>query len=193
MFGVKNKPGFTFFELIIVLAIMAVMATFVVPNFKRLWPGYQKKQFTDYMNALMQITWHNAIVTHKLHKINFDIEKRKVWVEQQSGKELTATGETPFSKMNSPYMKTIYEWPMDTFEFKNFFIGKRDEISLTLRGTKGKIWFFVTPDGLAQPVILNILDLKEAPQGGQKGTEFSLVLNPFSVQFKEYDTFQKPE
>jgi hypothetical protein len=174
------------------MAIIAVLATAILPNFKRLWPGYQRKEFVDYMNSLMQVTWHNAIVTNKLHKVIFDLEKRKMWVELQSDKQANALGEIPFLPMKSPYMKTVYQWGAETFEFKNFYIAKRDEISLTLRGKGGKIWFFVTPEGLAQPVILNIYDLKNAPSG-QRGTEFSLVLNPFLVQFKLYDAFQKPE
>lgn len=189
----KNvSRGFTFIELVIVLAIIGVLATAIVPNFKRLWPGYQRKQFVDYMNSLMQVTWHNAIVTNRLHKINFDLEKREISVEIQGDKKPNFIGDAPFLPMNSSYMKTKYQWEPETFEFKNFYIAKRDEISLTLRGKSGKIWFFITPEGLAQPVILNIYDLKNAPPG-QRGTEFSLVLNPFLVQFKAYENFQKPE
>lgn len=191
MFGSK-KPGFTFIELVVVLAIVAVLAVTILPNFKRLWPGYQRREFVDYMNSLMQITWHNAIVTNKLHKVNFDLEKRKIWVEMQSDLKPNAQGDIPFVAIQSPYMKTTYEWQDETFDFKNFYIAKRDEISLTLKNKSGKIWFFITPEGLAQPVILNIIDLKEATQG-QRGTEFSLVLNPFLAQFKLYDTFQRPE
>lgn len=191
MFGHK-KPAFTFIELVIVLAIIGILAVSILPNFKRLWPGYQQKEFVDHMNSLMQITWHNAVITNKLHKINFDLEKRKVWIETQGDKKPNVLGEAPFLPMMSPDIKTTYEWPAETLEFINFYIAKRDEISLTLRGKGGKIWFFVTPEGLAQPVILNIVDLRENTPG-QRGTEFSLVLNPFLAQFKLYDTFQKPE
>ena len=79
----------------------------------------------------------------------------------------------------------------DNFEFKNFYIGKRDEIAMTLRGAqRGKLWFYITPEGLAQPVIINLIDTAEVIE--EKGLAFSLVLNPFLVQFKEYDTFQRP-
>jgi hypothetical protein len=56
------------------------------------------------------------------------------------------------------------------------------------RGTEN-IWFFVAASGLAQPVTINLVDDNDRSAG--RARSIGLVLNPFSAQFKEYDTFQK--
>lgn len=189
MLGSK-RHGFTFLEIIIVVAIMGILVTFIAPNFRNLLPGYSRKQFIAKLNGLMRVAWHDAVVTHKLHKILFDIEKRTVDIQIESGKQ---GDEYKFSSIKTPFLNSLYQWSDDNFEFKNFYIGNRDEITSAFKSTgKGKIWYFITPDGLSQPVTLNIVDIKDSGTSAQ-GVQFSLVLNPFSVQFKEYDVFQKPK
>jgi len=46
------------------------------------------------------------------------------------------------------------------------------------------------PDGLSQDVIINFIDSQDPLPDG-KMRQIGLVLNPFTVQFKEYDSFQK--
>jgi hypothetical protein len=163
-----------------------------MPNLRMRQAGYERKQFIDHINALMQVAWQNSVVTRRLHKIIFDIGARTVTAQMQTDKK-TPTGDIDFVSIGSRYLSSTYKWPENTFEFKNFYVNNRDELQLTLKEKdKGKIWFFIVPDGLAQPVIINILDVKQVPVGTQ-GVEFSLVLNPFSAQFKEYDTYQKPQ
>lgn len=184
----NKRFGFTFLEILIVVAILGILATFIAPNFRNLLPGYSRGQFVAKLNGLMRVAWHNAVVTHKLSKIVFDLEKRTVTVQVESGKK---DGEINFVPLKAPFLSSIYQWPDDNFEFKNFYIANRDEISSALKSSgKGKIWYFITPGGLSQPVILNLIDIRDVSSVPQ-GIQFSLVLNPFSAQFKEYDTFQK--
>lgn len=186
MFGkLVNKKAFTFLELVIVMAIVGILLSIAIPNFMSRRPVYARKQFVDHLNALLQVAWQDTVVTGKLHRITFDISKRAVTAEVQTNKK-TATDEYVFTSMTSRYLNATYQWPENTFEFKNFYVNKRDELNLTLSDKKGKIWFFIVPDGLAQPVIINMVET------AQNGLEFALVLNPFSVQFKEYDTLQRP-
>ena len=52
-----------------------------------------------------------------------------------------------------------------------------------------ELWFFIVPEGLAQDVVINLLDMRDKDRG--KAKQVGLVLNPFAAQFKSYDSFQK--
>lgn len=185
-----NKRGFTFIELILAIAIIAIIAAIAIPNLRTRLPGYQRGQFISHLNALTQVAWQNAVATHNFQRVVFDVSKRTITVEEKVEKKTEV--DSGFKPIISKYLDATFEWPESNFEIKNFFIGKRDEITLTLGQRKGRIWFYISPDGFAQPVIINIIDLKERVIG-KEGREFSLVLNPFTVQFKEYDTFKRPD
>ena len=88
-------------------------------------------------------------------------------------------------------MKTTVAIPA-SFSFKQFFVEGYDEIGKYGVGKKlESLWFFIVPDGLSQSVIINIVNKKEKGTA-ERFRPIGLVLNPFMVQFKAYDTFQKP-
>ena len=57
------------------------------------------------------------------------------------------------------YRKTTYHGP-ENFEVREFFIEGLNE----MKGGKkvDKMWIFVTPEGLAQEVIINVIDVTQA-------------------------------
>ncbi len=81
-----------------------------------------------------------------------------------------------------------FAWPKN-LEIKNFYVEGSDEMERIAGRPDGKIWFFVVPSGLAQNVIINFIDTLD--RVNNKPRTIGLVLNPFSAQFKVYDTFQK--
>jgi len=166
--------------------IMGIMAAVVVPNLWRAVPKYERAQFTNVLNQLSALAWQNALRTHLLHRVFFDIEKRVVQVEvevpqQGQGKQQ----KKQFKLVDTTYRKPQYVWS-ENLELQQFFIDGVNQF----KSADAKIetlWYYVIPEGLAQEVIINILD-----RAGAQPTEMSLVLNPFTVQFKEYDAYQKP-
>jgi len=162
--------------------IIGVMATIVVPNILQQAPGYKRKQFFTELNALMAITWEHALSTNQLHRVMFDFDTRTITIEVETKQD--EKGKTTFKNVSGAYRKTIYTWA-ENLEVREFFIEGLNEMK---SGKKvDKMWIFVTPEGLAQDVIINIVDVV-----GQKEIPIGLVLNPFIVQFKKYDTFQRP-
>ena len=162
--------------------ILSVVATIVIPNILQRAPGYERKKFFSELNSLMAITWEHALRTNQLHRVVFDFDTRTINIEVETKND--ETGKSSFTNISGVYRKTSYQWP-ENFEVREFFIEGLNE----MKGGKKveKMWIFVTPEGLAQEVIINVMDVtqsKEIPLG--------LVLNPFIAQFKLYDTFQKP-
>lgn len=187
--GMNNKSGFTLIEIMVALVLIGILATFVVPNLQRSVPSYERKKFISHLNALFGLAWQNAVVSRAVHKVSFDFGKKKVSIAAATDAQ-TREGKPVFKPMQSPYLKTSLDIP-DNLQIKNFFIEGFDELSRYAGGTAtAESWFYIVPEGLTQPIIINLIDTKEL-LGDGKPEPVGLVLNPFTAQLKEYDTFQK--
>ncbi len=187
--GMKDKrEGFTLIEILIVLALIGLLAKIIVPNLQRLTPQYERKQFIGKLNEILQLGWQQSIITHKTCKIVFAVNERKVSLEIATG-NYDRRGTEIFEPIKGHYLKTTFIWP-EQFKFKQFFIEGFDEMARFVGRESSSIWFYLVPGGLAQDVIINILDIKDLKNN--KPRMIGLVLNPFTSQFNVYDTFQKP-
>ncbi|HJZ24242.1 MAG TPA: type II secretion system protein [Candidatus Babeliales bacterium] len=182
----NKKKGLTLIELMVVIVIIGIMATIVIPNLRRSSPNQQRKEFISYLNALSLYAMQRAVQMNKTQEVAFDIKNRTLLLKQQ-GRVIPGRS-TEFEPVKSSFLKTEFHWSPH-ISFKNIFINGEDKMTIQQKLTE--TWFFITPEGIAQEVIINAVD-KNDKQEGAKGHQFSLVLNPFTVQFKEYDTFQKP-
>lgn len=184
MHGTYNRSGFSLIEIMVAILIIGLMAAIVIPNLGRKKPEYERKQFLGHLNALVRLAAQQASATGKLHRLYFDFERNKVSVEVKAeGKN--DKGEQAFKPMKSAYLRSSLTWPK-YYRVENFSIEGKDEGSAD---TKRTVWFFIMPDGLAQEVIINITDRNPTYRGKPK--QIGLVMNPFSAQFKIYDSFQK--
>jgi len=180
-----HKQGFTLIELMIVIAIIGMIAAVAIPNFRGRTPTYERNAALAKLNGLARFAWQNALTENKMHRVAFKLPG--------DVSLLIATGdykldEPVFMPLERDYAHTTLKWP-EQLEIKQFLIDQKDAMR-EIAGAKGTIWFVVMPDGLAQNVIINFIDTKDVlPDGTPK--KFGLVLNPFSSQFKLYDSFQK--
>lgn len=187
MFGTYKK-GFTLIEILVAIAIIAVMATVVIPNLMPRRPEKERKDILAKLDALTRLAWYNALTKQKTHKVLFDFDKKRVSLEVETDKK-DSDGNPLFEPVKTGgYIKSSFVWPKH-LDVKNFYVEGFDEIGKRSDRGAGQVWFFVIPDGLAQQVTINFLDMLDRPQG--KPRSIGLVLNPFLAQFKEYDTFQK--
>ncbi len=164
------------------------MGTIIIPNLQNQVPGYKRKQALGHIMALARLSWQQALATQKAFRLFFDIEKRTIKIEQETNKK-DKDGIPTFKLVTIPYLASTYEWP-ENIVIKQFFIDKQD--MMTRPGIKTQeVWFYIAPDGIVQPVIINLLDTNEFDATG-KPVRISLAMNPFTGQFKEYEEFQKP-
>ncbi len=182
--SVSHKYGFTLIELLIGITIIAILMAGIIPMMMQKEPGRERKQFTARLNALMQRTWQNAIITHAVHRILFDFEAQKAFTEKDIAKSPTAK-KLEFEKVKGP--DTEISWP-STFIIQQFIVEGFDEMRSLAGGAK-TAWFYLIPDGMTQQVTINGIDKDEIIEG--KPSRFGLVLNPYTAQFKAYDAFQK--
>lgn len=183
--GTCDKQGFSLIELIVVIALIGIMATIAVSSYKALFPSSERKKFISQLNQLTSFAWKNAQITQRIHTIFFDIKNGKVRVQIDSGKR--ASGNKIVSQdIKRNYFSTSITIPRN-IQIKNFIIEGFDEAS---KGKLETVYFYIMPNGLAQQVTINFIDTKDKVGGG-RARQIGLVLNPFTAQFKEYDTFQK--
>ncbi|MEX0940272.1 MAG: type II secretion system protein [Candidatus Babeliales bacterium] len=181
------KKGFTFLELVVVIMLIGLLATIVVPNLQNVIPGYKRKEFLSRLTGLVRLSWQQALITQRAHRVLFDLEKRIVQVEIESEKK-DKKAKPLFEPIKISYLNSTYQWT-ENIEIKQFFVEGKELIARPGIKTE-QVWFYIAPDGLAQEVIINFVDTAQLDAG--RPTTISLVLNPFSAQFREYDTFQKP-
>jgi type II secretory pathway pseudopilin PulG len=185
-----NKPGFGILEIVIGIALLAVLGSIIVPNYMQQQAGYEQKKFVTGLNAIMSEAWQRALMSEKIERIKFDFKTRTISVEQEID-QLDKDGNPEFEPIVLYYADNNYQWS-ESFDFKQFFINQEDEMAARgAYGTTDDAWFYVMPSGMAQPVIINFFDTKNATVDSD-GKEISLVLNPFTIQFRVYNDFQIP-
>ena len=181
-----KKSGFTIIELVVVIFIIGLLATISIPNFRKRRPSYERKQFVSHINALVQTAWQEAIEKFKLRVVAFNEKTRQVSIGEMPIDPKNPT-KKDFKPLKFKYLKTNYTWP-ENLVIKNFFVNGKDEL---VRSDKREIYIFINPEGFTDDAIINILDTSDLTIDG-KEKQLSLVLNPFKIQFKKYDSFQKP-
>lgn len=181
-----TKAGFSFIEIMVVILLLGIMATVLIPNLNRLRPGYNRRLFVTELNNLLLFAWRNALITQRLHRLLFDVQKRKVRVQvegEEQGKE------KKFYDIPVQYTKTEYQWP-ESITLKELFVGKEEQLARP--GIKTETtWFYIVPEGMSQEVVINALDSSNIDASG-KEKQIGLVINPFTVQLSAHETFQKP-
>lgn len=184
----KIKAGFTLFELMIVIVLIGVLGTMVMPNLKSRIPRYEREAFIARFNALTQLGWRRALITHSLQKISIDIKKRIMTLSASTG-EVDRSGEPIFKPSTGLAEATELTVP-DQYDIKQCFIEGFDMMAKYSTRKTEEMWFYITPQGIAQDVIINFIDSRDMINDMPR--QVGLVLNPFSAQFRIYDAFQKP-
>jgi prepilin-type N-terminal cleavage/methylation domain-containing protein len=188
MFGTYSKCGFSLLELLVVIAIIGILSAIIGPNISRSTPRYEREAFIARFNSLVQYGWQQSLVTHKIQRIDVDIDKKLITLTGATDEKDTS-GESVFKPIPDAVFDTECPIP-DQIQIKQFFIEGFDMMAKFGRTKSKAVWFYIMPEGMAQNVVINFMDTKDLSDDQPRAV--GLVLNPFTVQLKTYDTFQKP-
>jgi len=186
----SNRPGFSLLELMLALALVSVVGMIVAPNFLSRVPRQQRTQFVETLNAVIHEGWMHALETGHVFKVTLNIERRSLSLHEKT-EQIDIDGTEIFKSVALQTVAPGYAWP-EHFAVKQLFVQGIDEIAQHTTGNIIEdIWFFIMPEGMAQEVIINMIDAKDT-HSAIDGQEVSLVLNPLRVQFEEYEEFRTP-
>jgi prepilin-type N-terminal cleavage/methylation domain-containing protein len=162
-----HRAGFSLLEVLVVIALIGIMSAILLPSFSRKTARQEREAFIAAINKIVHTGWQEAVRNHTIYQVTFDIQARRMTLLNQEILD----------------EESAFEWP-EQYEIKQVYIEGY------LEKNSKKFWFFIMPEGMAQNVIINCYDTKDVQDFNPR--PFSLVLNPFYVQFKIYDTFQTP-
>jgi prepilin-type N-terminal cleavage/methylation domain-containing protein len=182
------KSGFTFIELVIVIALIGVMAIIVLPNFRSDNLAQARQEQVDKLNLLLSTAQYNAITSGKINRVVLDLKLSKFNLEELSAQK-DNLGQDQYISLRLDYNDTSLAWDQN-LKIKDVYINNQNSLLSDEIGS-AKIWFYIVPDGNSQSVVINFTDMAENEKFNEL-TQYSLVLNPFTVQFKLYDVFQTP-
>ncbi len=184
-----TKAGFTLLELVVVIFVLGLLLRITVPMFVNRIPGYKRNEFITQVSSLIKLAWQNALITQRMHRVWFDLEKKIMRVEIVKPKK-KGNDKEEFEPISVSYLKSEYHWP-ETFFIKQLYVDGTN--ILNQPGVKTETaWVYVLPEGLMQPTIINVVDTAESDEHNNEGKQIGLVVNPFTAQLSVYETFAKP-
>ena len=127
VFLLGNKPGFSFIEIIIAIALVGLLLSIAVPNVLGRRDAQERKAFVSAIDTVMSEVWLRGLQTGLIHKVNFDLEHRKIEVSQQTDK-VDADKKTIFEPIILHFAPNTYQWP-ETFDIQQIYVQKIDEIA----------------------------------------------------------------
>jgi prepilin-type N-terminal cleavage/methylation domain-containing protein len=188
----SKRSGFTFIELIVVIAIIAIMAMTMIPFLQNRDLDQNRQTFVASLNSFVLSAQYNAIVSGKTNRVLFDLVNSRFMIEQATLKK-DQFGQDAYEPVKIAYNNDFFDVDQAKFKIRAILINNQDALLLNESGSD-KVWFYITSDGIAQNVTIKFADVLENEKfsdHSEQPNDYSLILNPFSAQFNLYESISK--
>ncbi len=131
------QAGFSFLELTVVFAVIALLGAFVVPNLFRAKQGAQRKEFLSSFESLLKDAVLKSIVENKMHQIFIDIAHEVIQTREYNPKSIEMNEHKKFARVVDQGYVTEIKFPK-RFAIKDFvseegvILGKRSTEHIVL-------------------------------------------------------------
>jgi type II secretion system protein H len=196
-----KSSGFTLIELMVVVAIIALVSGLVMPSINSMFKVSLNSTARNLANTIKE-TYNSTVVTGNVHRIVYDFKAKQFWVEVGPSTALLESKES--KERDAKRRSIIKEKDKDKNEDKNggFLLarsvtrkkqnlpaGVEFEDILTQQSpdpaVDGTAFTHFFPNGLAEQTIVRIKDSSDH--------HASLVISPLLGRTDVYDRYLKPE
>ena len=181
----KTSSAFTMMEMMVVIFLIGVMATFVLPNLMRRKPSAEWPNVLEEVNNLVFFARQEAISHQKLFRIAFKATKRDqdFILVQEEKDDPEKPGRKIYEQVFSSYVTTKYVLP-ESISIDGLYHGK-DE---TMEDNKQEGYCYVIADGLVQETLVRFTRKDE-----EEISRASFKMKPFFGMFEYFEGHIKPE
>ena len=179
-----HRAAFTFIEIMVVMALIGVMAAFILPRFTHRTPKAEWPTIVEDLNNLVTFARHEAIVHHKNYRLTFTKNQQQVDITvEEENPDQEHTGKKAYTTASSYYFDPTYTLN-ELVILKAFF---NEKVKTLVEDEKGVAYCYIIPDGLTQAITLHLFHKNQPDEKG-----VTLKLEPFSGMFTMEDGFIKP-
>jgi general secretion pathway protein H len=161
---VRNRKGFTFIELTVVLVLIGLVFTITMPRFRDAILTDTLKSATRKMVGRIKSLRNEAISEHKAYVLVFDLESNRYWIESD---DMTL-------EERAHAREDAYPLPRGVRVLDVWFKGKGKEMA-------GETAIKFTKQGYVQQSVIHL--------GSEDGRKFTLVLSPFLGRVKVLEKY----
>lgn len=178
------RSAFTMVEMMIVLLLIGVVASYLLPRLNRRSPALEWSTILRDLDNLIFFTRQEAIANQKIYRLAFKSNKNapdQVLIEQEMD-DPEKPGKKIYQLVSSYYFATTYTFN-PAIKLAAVYIGKQD----MLEDQRGWGYCYVIPDGLVQEILIHLVRKLDNEE-----TKGSFKMNPFFGKFEFYESVLKP-
>lgn len=167
---IPNRDGFTLIELMIVVTVMAIIAVVALPTITSYFQVTIDSACRE-MSSIVKEVYNSTMITGKVHRLVFDIQKNEYWVEVGPATYLLDTKESlEKEKSRSLFRNLVDKTPASSFKLDDSITKKKislpvgvkfDEI-ITQQSVdplrEGKAYTHFFPHGITERTIVILSD-----------------------------------
>jgi len=182
----SRSAGFTLFEMLIVIAVIAFMAAMILPRLGRRDPKAEWSHLVNTLNNIVYFTRQQAISDHKEYRLRFQRGREEqpivVTIEEERP-DPDKPGTLTYQQSSFPTFPARHELH-PSFRLRGVYQTGVDQ----LEENKGNAYCYIVSNGLVQETMIHMAHVVARVE-----KQMTLKVKPFFGRFELHKGFVKPK